>query len=286
MLSGLPASGKSTMAQELLTRTGNSVRVNKDLLRTMLHFDKFTGTNESLTQDAEKALAVWALGAGKNVVVDDTNLSNRHLQSWKDLAMKNDASFIHFAVDTPWEVCVERDAQRLGGVGSFVIKNMALQYGHVKPMKRWVLCDIDGTIADCSHRLHHVQKPEAHQKNWKAFFSELGGDTLREDTLKTLRDFSAEGYDIIFVTARPETYRKETVAWLEKNGIGTDFYFTLIMRRENDKRPDTEVKQGILDTYFPDRTTIYKVIDDRPSVIRMWRSNGLDVIDVGKGEEF
>ena len=29
-----------------------------------------------------------------------------------------------------------------------------------------VICDIDGTVADCSHRLHWIQsKP----KNWKAF---------------------------------------------------------------------------------------------------------------------
>lgn len=31
---------------------------------------------------------------------------------------------------------------------------------------------------------------------------------------------------------------------------------------------------------------ILKVFDDRPSVIRMWRENGLLVEDVGNGEEF
>lgn len=56
------------------------------------------------------------------------------------------------------------------------------------------------------------------------------------------------------------------------------------MRREGDMRPDTEVKQSFLDVYFPDKTVINKVYDDRPSVIRMWRENGLDVEDVGKGK--
>jgi hypothetical protein len=46
------------------------------------------------------------------------------------------------------------------------------------------------------------------------------------------------------------------------------------------------VKNQMLDTYFPDKNVIRAVIDDRPSVIRMWRENGLDVIDVGKGIEF
>lgn len=57
------------------------------------------------------------------------------------------------------------------------------------------------------------------------------------------------------------------------------------MRRAKDSRPDTEVKQDILDQYFK-KELIDVVIDDRPSVIRMWRSNGLEVLDVGKGEEF
>ena len=34
------------------------------------------------------------------------------------------------------------------------------------------------------------------------------------------------------------------------------------------------------------RTMLHSVIDDRPSVIRMWKENGLNVIDVGNGEEF
>ncbi len=58
------------------------------------------------------------------------------------------------------------------------------------------------------------------------------------------------------------------------------------MRRSGDKRPDTEVKQQIYDTYFKDKYNIAYVIDDRPSVIQMWRSNGLEVIDVGEGVDF
>ena len=56
VLSGLPASGKTTKCMELLAH-GNTVRLNKDLMRNMLHNDKFTGVNESITRDAVRLLA-------------------------------------------------------------------------------------------------------------------------------------------------------------------------------------------------------------------------------------
>ena len=58
------------------------------------------------------------------------------------------------------------------------------------------------------------------------------------------------------------------------------------MRKSGDKRPDTDVKKEILDKYFKDKIKIFTVIDDRPSVIRMWKENKLDVIDVGDGIDF
>src|SRR4051812_38724625 len=76
IMQGLPASGKSTKAKELLEH-GNTVRLNKDLLRTMLHFDKFTGRNEGLTQDAALFLADNFLEKDINVIIDDTNFNPR-----------------------------------------------------------------------------------------------------------------------------------------------------------------------------------------------------------------
>jgi tRNA uridine 5-carbamoylmethylation protein Kti12 len=49
-MKGLPACGKSTKAEEIIRNAGNTVRINKDLLRTMLHFDKFTHVNEEHTR--------------------------------------------------------------------------------------------------------------------------------------------------------------------------------------------------------------------------------------------
>lgn len=282
MLSGLPASGKSTKAKELLESMGNAVRVNKDLLREMLHCGKFNGKNEGITVDAEESLALHFFLNDTNVIVDDTNFSPKHENKWKGLSNEMGAKFEHIRIDTSIEECVLRDSKREKKVGPVVIKNMALQYGLVpKPEKGYVLCDIDGTIADIKHRLPHVHKDP---KDWKSFFSEIPLDTVRENTREMLLSYKEEGYEIIFISARPEDYKEQTYKWLADNDL--DFAFTVIMRRTGDKRKDTEVKQDILDTYFKDRSVIYKVIDDRPSVIRMWQSNNLQVVDVGEGIEF
>lgn len=57
------------------------------------------------------------------------------------------------------------------------------------------------------------------------------------------------------------------------------------MRDAGDKREDTIVKSEIYDKYLKD-LNIINIYDDRPSVIRMWRAKGLNVVDVGQGIEF
>lgn len=301
MLSGLPASGKSTRAEELLRSMGNAVRVNKDLLRTMLHFDKFTGMNEGLTRDTEKLIAKTFLSLGINVVVDDTNLGQPHLDYWRNVAEETGSKFEKIDIDTDWVTCATRDAGREKKVGKDVIIQMAMQYGKMEPRSfGYVICDLDGTLANIEHRLGYVRERKDEQwaeklgqKDWKEFFAHIAGDTLRQEVADMVAALYLHGCTIVLVSARPETYREETVKWLESYRIFSEDtmsearfkYLTLIMRRAHDKRPDYEVKEQILKTYFKDQK-IFKVFDDRPSVIRMWRANGLDVEDVGNGVDF
>lgn len=294
LMRGLPASGKSTEAKRLMGVAGNTVRVNRDLLRTMLHFDKWTDKNERATKDAAKALAILFLKDGKNVIIDDTNLNPKVVEGWRVVAQATGARFEIVDMSTSVMECILRDSQRENGVGSTVIKNMALQSGLVDPTSI-VICDIDGTIANIDHRLHWVRHECEEcklngegscdwKKDWKSFFANLDKDTVRQDVREILVDLYNRGHMIIFVSGRSDDHRDRTLEWFDKNFLS--FAFTLIMRRSGDKRPDTEVKQDILNTYFKDRSKIKCVIDDRPSVIRMWQSNGLEVIDVGNGIEF
>ena len=274
---GLPASGKSTVAEQLLT-VGNTIRINKDLLRTMLHFDKWSGRNESTTREASRLIAKWFLINGKSVIIDDTNLNPSTVQSWVDLAKECDAKIEYNKLDTSVVECIERDSKREKKVGKHVIQKMALQHLDWLKGTETIVCDIDGTLADCEHRRHHLQ---GETKDWHGFFNDMLKDTLREDVYI---QYMAEGYKKlrIIVSARPEDYRSMTEHWLQKEGV---LYDILIMREKGDSRPDTEVKKDIYDKYLR-KLNVTTVIDDRPSVIKMWREQGLNVIDVGNGIDF
>lgn len=278
MMKGLPASGKSTKAKELLEKDGNAIRVNRDLLRIMLHFDKWTPKNERMTKILQEAIVIRALKEGKNVIIDDTNLA-QHEEWWNRIALGNNARLEVVEMPLlPLSELIERDKAREKSVGRDVIYRMAMQYGYWKPDRKHIICDIDGTIADCSHRREFVKQEP---KDWKGFFANMDKDGFRKEVWEQAK---AHGLPIIIVSARPEQYRETTLKWLEEQGISESEFVTLIMRQGFDKRPDTEVKLDILNMIGRDNIKV--VYDDRPSVIRMWRENGVEVIDVGNGEEF
>lgn len=273
---GLPASGKSTKAKEIVDQSGNYIRLNKDLLRKMLHFNIWSGRRERQTFHAEQILAKSFLGQGKNVIIDDTNLNPGVFSIWKDLHSNREV----IDVNTPYDECVERDAHRPDSVGMPTIFKMARKYDRYPwGEAREVICDIDGTVADIDHRLHFVK---GEKKRWGDFFDAMWEDTVRQDTLDMILRYKEAGRRIIFVSGRPEKYSIITENWLRRWNIPYD---GLIMRPDKDSRPDYEIKRDILRTYFQ-IPRIDVVFDDRPSVIRMWRSLGLEVIDMGKGKEF
>lgn len=281
MMRGLPASGKSTKAQELIS--GDTFRVNRDLLRTMLHFDNWTGKNEKVVIDAQLHLAVTLLLNGKSVVVDDTNLNPKNEMRWAAVAQHCGAEFevIDMMEGLTVADCLLRNAKREKKVPDHVIRNMALESKYFE-FPAIVVCDIDGTLANVDHRRHFV-RTDGQKKDWKGFFAAMDKDTLRDDVLEKVNTVCSENdAGLVLVSARPEEYRAVTEKWLLENGV---FYDALIMRRTGDKRPDTEVKREMFERYLR-RYDIECVFDDRPSVIRMWRELGLEVVDCGDGEEF
>lgn len=289
VMQGLPGSGKTTIAREMMKNDGNVVRVGRDQLRAMLHFDVWNGKNEDLTKKAQLAVVKAMLDAGKVVLIDDTTIQQSRIDFWKNFIRENQLKADWIMLDTDLATCIQRDALREHPIGREVITAMALQAGlYPKPAKGFIICDLDGTLADVRHRLPFVQDlPEGQKKDWKSFFEAIPGDSLRVDVVDMVMKFEQEGHEIILVSARPDTYREVTEIWLEKVFQGYRFWTTLLMRRAGDRRPDTETKQQILDTYFTKPGyPIHCVIDDRPSVIEMWRANNLKVIDVGEGKEF
>ena len=278
MLRGLPASGKTTYALELVSQGYG--RVNRDEIRDMLE-EPWSPNLERRVVSIESSLISNWIRNGKDVVIDDCNLNPSNEDMWRELAQEEGAEFEVVPINTSIQECIWRDERREKKVGKHVIQNMALKYDKVNIANKVVICDIDGTIADIEHRRHHVNKSP---KDWKSFFAEMDKDTVRKDVLKMLKEASGEGKQIIFVSARPEDYIEVTDKWLQ-DAVEQAFDYFLIMRKKSDTRDDAVVKREIFQQYLSD-LNIDKVIDDRPKVIRMWRSLGLPVIDVGDGIEF
>jgi predicted kinase len=281
MMKGLPASGKSTKAKEIIDGGGEFYRINRDKLREMLHFSKWTGKREGVTIDSAEMIVANLLSKDNNVIVDDTNLSEKHEGIWKMMAENFGAKFEvqDMMKDVTVAECIERNKARDNSVPNGVIESMAVQYGYAD-LKNIIVVDIDGTVADCSHRLHYVK---GDKKDWKGFFSEMDKDTPRTEVYKNaVNDAKAHDAEIVFVSARPEDHREVTEQWLRENKMEFNY---LLMRRKGDKRPDTDVKFDIYNRFLK-QYNIIKVIDDRPSVIEMWREQGLEVEDVGNGKDF
>lgn len=147
-------------------------------------------------------------------------------------------------------------------------------------MKDVIVCDLDGTLANCEHRVHHVQnKP----KNWDAFYAGVREDEVNVPVLFVLDAFLNREpipFELIFCSGRPERCRADTENWLREVCHITDF--TLLMRKDGDFRADYIVKQEILDNAIPKDRVLF-VLDDRQQVVDMWRRNGLTCFQVAEG---
>jgi len=132
-----------------------------------------------------------------------------------------------------------------------------------------IIFDLDGTLADATHRLHHIK---AKPPNWDAFFAECDSDPVIEPIRELAQSLSAQGYKIILVSGRSAKVREQTETWLFQYGVP---YQDLHMRAEGDYRQDFIVKSEILDAILAEGNEIAFVVDDRPNVVAMWRERGL-----------
>ena len=157
-----------------------------------------------------------------------------------------------------------------------------------------VICDIDGTIADCTHRLHFVKGPSEGQygcfkPNWDAFFDACADDKPIQPIIELVKGLQRLGYRIVFLSGRSDRVLDKTVQWLSFSGFYPgENYDYLGMRKHGDHRDDTVVKLEMLSELMVkmviNHEDIFCVIDDRRRVCEMWRKQGLTVLQVAEGE--
>lgn len=141
-----------------------------------------------------------------------------------------------------------------------------------------VIFDLDGTLANVEHRLHHVRRTPP---DWDAFFAACGDDPPNEpvvglfEMISRSNAYATPGVTPFIVSGRPESTREATALWLTRQGIYDWNYEALLMRPDGDHRPDHVLKAEILANIRGQGYEPLFAVDDRPSVVRMWRAHGV-----------
>lgn len=145
-------------------------------------------------------------------------------------------------------------------------------------MKTHVLFDLDGTLANISHRLHFIEGPE---KNWTSFFMACVDDDPITEGLMTLSAFRELGYHITIVSGRSDEVRKETESWIREQ-LG--WLPNLIMRKAGDYRSDHELKREWINTGAIHKSRVLLAFEDRTRVVNMYREEGIPCYQVAPGD--
>lgn len=276
ILKGLPASGKSSFAKELLlANPGRWVRTNKDLLREMTHASHWSPANEKFIIKLRDTIILMALEDGKHVIVDDTNFGP-HVNHIKELVKGQAEVEINDSfLKVPVEECIRRDLIRPNSVGKDVIMQMYNRYlrPQFQPPKYnpnlpdALIVDMDGTLAILHNRSpYDVSKCEQ--------------DLPNQPVLDTVYKWQ-ESTKIIVVSGRTDDGKTLTENWLAKYGVK---YSALYLRKTGDMRKDSIIKEEIYHKYIEGKYNIRFILDDRNQVVEMWRSLGLTVFQVAEGD--
>jgi hypothetical protein len=139
-----------------------------------------------------------------------------------------------------------------------------------------IICDIDGTIADCSHRLHYIQQSP---KDYEKFHAACVDDAPIGHVIEVIRQLGGI-YDIVYCTGRPDSSKSQTIDWLNRYKLP---FGCLFMRKTGDYRPDTVVKREMLDKVLA-AGPVLLALEDRDSVVKMWRNAGVHCWQVKEGD--
>lgn len=152
----------------------------------------------------------------------------------------------------------------------------------IKPL---YIFDLDGTLADISHRIHFLKNENDHGR-WDKFFKACIDDTPVRSIVETYNQLIKIA-DVWIFTGRPESVREETENWICRNTLTfrDGLESKLVMRPTGDHTPDDLLKELWLRNMLEiDRRRLVGVFDDRNSVVNMWRRNNVTCFQVKDGD--
>jgi hydroxymethylpyrimidine pyrophosphatase-like HAD family hydrolase len=144
-----------------------------------------------------------------------------------------------------------------------------------------IIVDVDGTLA--------TFEPEqvrpwvlGDQKHWQPFFLHMENAPAIEPVVKLVRLLKAQGQAILICSGRPDSYRDETLGWIDRNQIPYDQAY--LRPDGQDHVADETVKERLLQKMWADNYAPWLVLDDRDAVVRQWRRMGLTCLQCASGD--
>jgi len=126
------------------------------------------------------------------------------------------------------------------------------------------ICDIDGCLADSELRDFFKEQIEKNDFSW--FETRIPTFSPIESMMRLVFALKSE-HRIIYLTARNDTYRKETIRWLKRFLVWDTKIF---MRPDNNREKDYVVKEELLKQIL-EKYDVIGAIDDNQDCIEMYR---------------
>lgn len=133
-ISGLPGSGKSTIAKELIKKLNkNNIKTEylrlDEIRKKFVKKPKYTAKERDLVYKKYADIGIKLIKKNKNIIFDAT----AHRKKYRDYARKKIKNFIEVCIKCPINICMERESKRKQGL---VMANMYKKSLERKKTKR------------------------------------------------------------------------------------------------------------------------------------------------------
>jgi O-phosphoseryl-tRNA(Sec) kinase len=167
VLCGIPASGKTILANEIKDSLNQNVQVeivNTDEWRDKAYYSIFSPENENQVREQALKRTEFLLSIGKSVIHDDTNYYTSMRHELYDLARINECVFAVIFVTTPLEIALEWNLRRKTMIPERVVARIQDRLDRPGTKYAWdkPIAEVDLTTVRTSHAameiIHELEK--------------------------------------------------------------------------------------------------------------------------------
>lgn len=140
-------------------------------------------------------------------------------------------------------------------------------------MKKCIIVDIDGTLADSWEYQKKYFCSGFHDEN--GYMNELMKFSVNKWVEKMINIYWAEYYDIYLLSSRHESYRQQTLAWLKGTKVFSHIRKLILKSDIKQSSPEFKLEEVKKLSRFNE---IDFILDDNPSVVNLLNENNFNAI--------